>query len=615
VSDIINLLPDHIANQIAAGEVIQRPASAVKEMLENAVDANATQIHLIIKDAGKELIRVIDNGKGMSTTDARMCFERHATSKIQKIEDLFSIRTMGFRGEALASIAAVAQVELKSKMHTDEAGTLIQIENSIVQKQEPCAMAGGTSLSVKNLFFNVPARRNFLKSNTTEIRNIVEEFTRVAMAFPEIGFKLTNNETDIFNLEISGLKQRIVNLLGTLFQNKLVAVEQDTEYVKITGFIGTPNAATKTRGNQYFFVNQRFIKSAYLNHAVSTAYQSLIAKDEFPAFVLFLDINPEKVDANVHPTKQEIKFEDEKIIYSFVNSAIKHALSKNSIAPSIDFDLDPNITQLPSITQPFTQSVQQTTANDYLFKSFKQAGQSHFIDNKPNTKNWQELYKIADDIPQAPSLQMPLLNAKTESENIESENNIWHDHEIKTITLWGKYILYSKQSGFMLIDIYGAQERIIYDSLSLNFGNNASSVQQLLHPITFEVNIADAILLLEMQKDLLALGFQIEPFGNQTFIIQGVPSDISTGNEITLIQQILEQIKHESSDIKLDAREKLLRTISWQKALRSSSALGHAMCHELCAKLFASSNPTFTPRGKKIILDISIEAIEKGFNT
>src|SRR5215211_8481233 len=380
VADRIQLLPDNIANQIAAGEVIQRPASAVKELLENAVDAGATEIKLIINDAGKSLLQVVDNGYGMSETDARMAFERHATSKIKNIDDLFHIRTMGFRGEALASIAAVAQVELRTRRAEDEVGTCIEIENSIVKKQTPVATPVGTSICMKNLFFNVPARRNFLKSNTAEMRHIVDEFIRVAMAFPSIFFSLTSNGQQVFHLEGGSLKQRIVQLLGNNYNAKIVAVKEDTDYLNVFGFIGKPETAKKTRGDQYFFVNNRFIRSAYLNHAVLSAYQELIAADSFPMYVLFIDLDPVQVDVNVHPTKQEIKFEDEKIVYAFVQAAVKHALAQFSITPTLDFELDASIQQLDSIQKPFTEEKQSTTRFTSLFQTFTQGNQAHRIE-------------------------------------------------------------------------------------------------------------------------------------------------------------------------------------------------------------------------------------------
>src|SRR5215213_7795029 len=358
VADRIQLLPDNIANQIAAGEVIQRPASAVKELMENAVDAGATEIKLLINDAGKALIQVIDNGAGMSETDARMCFERHATSKIKNIEDLFHIRTMGFRGEALASIAAVAQVELRTKRAEDETGTLIEIENSSVIKQEPIAAPVGTSICMRNLFFNVPARRNFLKTNAAEMRHIVDEFIRVALAFPQVFFSLTANGQQIFHLEGGNLKQRILQLLGNNYNAKLVSVKEETDYLDIHGFAGKPDTAKKTRGDQYLFVNNRFIKSPYLHHAIMNAYHDMIASDSFPTYVLFIELDPAQVDVNVHPTKQEIKFEDEKMVYAFVQAAVNHALAQFSITPTLEFDIDAGIQQLDAVSKPFTEENQ-----------------------------------------------------------------------------------------------------------------------------------------------------------------------------------------------------------------------------------------------------------------
>jgi DNA mismatch repair protein MutL len=355
VAETIHLLPDHIANQIAAGEVIQRPASAVKELLENAVDAGATKIQLIINDAGKALIQVIDNGKGMSPLDAQNAFGRHATSKISTIEDLFQIRTMGFRGEALASIAAVAQVHLKTRRAEDETGTEVFVENSKIVETSANACPVGTSISMKNLFFNVPARRNFLKSNAAELKHIIEEFTRVALAFPEIFFSFNNNGQEVFHWEGGSFKQRAIQVLGNHYNAKLVAVGEHTDYLNIAGFVGKPETAKKTRSDQYFFVNRRFIKSAYLHHAVANAFEGLIPKENFPSYILYIDVDPAQVDINVHPTKQEIKFEDDKIIYAFVQAAVKHALAQFSIAPSLDFSLDESIQSLDAVQQPFTE--------------------------------------------------------------------------------------------------------------------------------------------------------------------------------------------------------------------------------------------------------------------
>jgi DNA mismatch repair protein MutL len=479
--DKILLLPDNIANQIAAGEVIQRPASAVKELLENAVDAGATEIKLIINDAGKSLIQVIDNGSGMSETDARMCFERHATSKIQTIEDLFHIRTMGFRGEALASIAAVAQVELKTKRAEDETGVYIEVENSVVKKQEPIAAPVGTSIAMKNLFFNVPARRNFLKSNAAEMRHIVDEFTRVAMSFPEILFTLTANNQQLFHLEAGSLKQRIVQLLGNNYSAKLVSVKEDTDYMNIYGFVGKPETAKKTRGDQYFFVNNRFIKSAYLNHAVMNAYQEMIPSDNFPMYVLFIDLDPTVVDVNVHPTKQEIKFEDEKIIYAFVQAAVKHALAQFSVTPTLDFDLDASIQQLSSVQQPFTEKKQEAAASTSIFKGFTQKHQAHFIEKSERSelKHWKDFYE-----PRESSV------VNREDATITGDQLTTHDSRLtadaELTQLLNTYITVPSSNGFLLIHQQAAHERIIYEQLKTASKDKPVATQRSMFPATLE---------------------------------------------------------------------------------------------------------------------------------
>ena len=615
--DIIGLLPDNIANQIAAGEVIQRPASAVKEMLENAIDAGATQIHLIIKDAGKELIQVNDNGKGMSPIDARLCFERHATSKIKSIDDLFAIRTMGFRGEALASIAAVAQVELKTRTETDEIGTCILIDNSTVRSQEPCQSAVGSSLAVKNLFFNVPARRNFLKTNTVEMRHIVDEFIRVAMANPAIGFQFTNNNNDIFNLEKGKLKQRIIALLGNNLMSKLVPVEEPTDFVQITGFVGTPDISTKTRGNQFFFVNDRFIKSPYLNHAVSQAYRELIGKDEFPLFVLFIDIEPKRVDINVHPTKQEIKFEDDRIIYSFVSSAVKHALSKYSIAPSLDFSLDSSIEHLTAVTQPFSRQTQEHTKGDFLFQSFTEKGQAHFLNKKEDVRHWKDMYKIQEQfagtaLPENNQDENRPSAANTYDVKIETEQQTAFLKEEFTpsytqINL--SYIVVSTKTGFLLVDQQLAHQRILYERFE-QVTSTPISIQKCLLPQTFELPPSDAILLLGMLPDLLELGYEVEEFGKNSFILQGIPADVKQGNEISSIEKILEAFKHASSDVRLDKRERLIRTLAMQRAIQHGKKLSEREMERLMQDLFVCEQPQLSPTGKKVFAKLSSHDID-----
>ena len=591
MADIIQLLPDPIANQIAAGEVIQRPASAVKELLENAIDAGATRIHLIIRDAGKELIQVNDNGKGMSPTDARMSFERHATSKIRQIDDLFAIRTMGFRGEALASMAAVAQMEMKTRRADDETGTRLVTEASRVITQEPCQAPEGTMILVKNLFYNVPARRNFLKSNNVETRHIIDEFTRVAMAFPAIAFRLTNNDTDVFMLEPGSLKQRILGLLGQQFNAKLVPVEEETGVVNISGFIGSPDAAAKTRGNQYFFVNNRFIRSAYLNHAVSQGFRDLIPNDEFPLFVLFIDIDPQRLDINVHPTKQEIKFDDERIVYSFVNSAVKHALSKYSIAPSLDFSLDAHIESLPAVTQPFSSQQQRQTENDFLFQSFSQAGQAHLLHRSNDVKNWKELYKV----------QQGMAFPENQTEGSATPTDMFSPQFVQ---LAQSYVMATTKSGCMFIDQHLAHRRILYERYEHAL-QEGIPIQRSLIPKTIELNPTDALLLTSMLDDLKHLGYAIEPFGQFTFIIQGTPGDVPDHDEKASIEKLLDLYKHESSDVKLDKREKLIRTMAAQKATPYGRRLQDAEMQELFQQLLRCEQPQLSPEGKKIFVRVS----------
>jgi DNA mismatch repair protein MutL len=600
MADIINVLSDNIANQIAAGEVIQRPASAVKELLENAVDAGATQIHLIIKDAGKELIRVIDNGKGMSDQDARLCFERHATSKIAKIEDLFSIRTMGFRGEALASIAAVAQVELKTKQAHLETGTLIHIDNSKVQLQEPCSTLNGTSIAVKNLFFNVPARRTFLKSNTTELRHIVDEFTRVAMAFPQVAFKFTNQDSDLYVLESGSLKQRIIALLGNNLQTKLITLKEETPAILIDGFIGTPDAANKSRTNQFFFVNNRYIRSPYLSHALTNAYTQLIPKDTYPSYIIFLDINPEKIDANVHPTKQEIKFDDERMVYAILNSATKKALSQNSIMPSIDFDLDHNISQLSSITQPFTKRDQETSQSSSIYQGFTSSGQAFTMpSSKKISGNWEELYKIEDSL--SSTRQAPIKQDWTEESFLQPRLLLPH------------YIAYPKANGFLLIHVPSARERIYYDQLQKKHSQSSIAAQNLLHPVNIELAPADVILLKNMIPDLLDMGIQIEEFGGNNFIVQALPVDLIDTQVESIIADLIEQVKMSSDEFKIQHREQIIRSIARRKVIYNTDSLSDEMIASLCAELFTTSHPEFTPSGARIFVTITSTEIEKRF--
>ncbi|MEO8771479.1 MAG: DNA mismatch repair endonuclease MutL [Ferruginibacter sp.] len=607
MADIIQLLPDNIANQIAAGEVIQRPASAVKELLENAVDAGADEIKLFINDAGKALIQVIDNGKGMSETDARMAFERHATSKIKNIDDLFRIKTMGFRGEALASIAAVSQVELKTKRADDEAGVYIEIENSMVKLQEPIATTNGSSIAMKNLFFNVPARRNFLKSNAAELRHIVDEFTRVAMAFPEIFFSLNSNGQEVFHLEKGTLKHRIVQILGNSYNAKLVSVQEDTDYLNIYGFVGKPETAKKTRGDQYFFVNNRFIKSAYLNHAVMNAFNDMIAKDSYPMYALFIDLDPAQLDINVHPTKQEIKFEDEKIVYAFVQSAVKHALAQFSITPTLDFELDASIQHLDAVSKPLTEERRSTTASSSLFQTFTQKNQAHFIEKKSELKHWKEFYeKPADG--NASEITEPTTNQNT---FVPLHQDYIADEHV--MQLHQAYVLVQNDKGFLLLQQQNAHERILYERYLHALDGKPVATQQSLFPSTIELTPADAVMLNELIPDLTALGYQLEPFGNNTFVIHGTPADISNSNEKVVLEKMLEQYKHFSTEIKFSNREKLLRSLAWQQSIKSGTILSQKEMQSLVNDLFACEMPNSTPNGKPTYMTFKKEDLDKMF--
>ena len=620
--DIIQLLPEHLANQIAAGEVIQRPASAVKELLENAVDAGATEIRLFVQDGGKSLIQVVDNGKGMSETDARMAFERHATSKIREIDDLFHIKTMGFRGEALASIAAVAQVELKTRRPEDEAGTFIGIENSRVVRQEPVAMPAGSNIAMKNLFFNVPARRNFLKSNAAEMRHIVDEFIRVALSFPSIFFSLSGNGHELMHLEKGSLKQRIVQILGSSFASKLVSVQENTDYLNIYGFVGKPETAKKTRGDQYFFVNNRYIRSAYLHHAVMNAFSEMIPQECFPLFVLFIDLDPTQVDINVHPTKQEIKFEDEKIVYAFVQAAVKHALAQFSITPTLDFDLDPAIQRLEAVSKPLSEEKKAEVASSSLYKTFSQKNQAHLIEptNKSELRHWKDPHEEPDGAgggrsvagggraagngnpatneepwaTQAPAKIMPIENASLQQ-------------------LLNTYIVTPTNRSFILVHQQAAHERILYERYKTAAAGTRIPAQKSLFPTTLTLSAPDAILLSELLPDLQLLGYNIEPFGKDSFIVQGTPGDMVQGNEKGVIESLLEQYKHFTSEIRFSQREKLIRTMARQQAIRPGTALSEKEMRTLVDDLFACAQHNITPGGDPTYIEFKKDYVERLF--
>ena len=613
MADIVHLLSDHIANQIAAGEVIQRPASAVKELLENAIDAGATEIQLIIKDAGSALIQVVDNGKGMSPTDARMSFERHATSKIRSIDDLFSIQTMGFRGEALDSVAAVAQIEMKTRQESADAGTKIVIEGTDVKLQESCSMNTGTNIMVKNLFFNVPARRHFLKSPTTEYKHILDEFTRIALAFPEICFRVWHNDVEQFRLDSGSLKSRIIALLGNSFEKKLVPVEQITEVLTISGFIGKPETATKTRGNQFFFINGRYIRNMYLNHAVVQAYENLIEKGSFPLYVLFLEIDPARVDVNVHPTKQEVKFEDDRLLHSYLGAAVKHALASNNIAPSIDFTLNASITQLPAVYRPITNSDINQANQGYLHHVFSGQNQAHIIERNDSLKHWKDLFQIArqpqpdpspipheSELPKQPALSFPSASS-TDTEGYPANNKLLIQGELLATTV---------KSGIMLINVNRAQERIWYDRMAQSNKNKDAASQKLLFPSSYEFTPQDTALLQHLIPEMTRIGMELSFMGNNTFAVQGLPPGLPDGEEKQIIDEILESAKNEGSGNPESYHNLLLLKISKRVSRGNQQIHLPEQQQIIIDELFASSQPEFAPDGKKIFTLIRKEDLD-----
>lgn len=608
----IQRLPDHIANQIAAGEVIQRPASAVKELLENAVDSGATDIRLIIKDAGKELVQVIDNGCGMNEADARLCFARHATSKIREMDDLFHIRTMGFRGEALASIAAVAQVVLKTRTSDQELGVRLEMENGQPTIEEPCACPVGTSMAMKNLFFNVPARRHFLRSNTTEMRHIVEEFLRVVLAFPSITFVLEANGQELFHLPAGGLKSRVLQVLGNHYKDRLVTVSENTDYLDMKGFVGKPDTAKKTRGDQYLFVNNRFIRSGYLHHALMGAFEGLIQPQSHPMYVLFLELDPERVDVNVHPTKQEIKFEDEKLIYAFVQSAVKHALARFSITPTLDFDLDASIEQLPAVSQPFTEQARQQVAATDIFKTFTQKHQAHTLGSKSVFREPGASRKEGFPLPAFPSPEAtdegPVAPA---DEGILREEN---PPQRPPQQIHVRYILQQIKSGFILVDQHAAHERVLYERYREASRSNPLPTQQSLFPEEIQLSAADAVLFEGMLPELAALGYDIQRAGNHKFQIHGLPGDLEAGDEQNHIEALLEQWKHFSPELQLDKREQMIRTLAARHAIKPGKVLSAPEMQQLIDQLFACQQSQRTPGGQATYLVFRLEELANLFS-
>ncbi|WP_205502875.1 DNA mismatch repair endonuclease MutL [Rufibacter psychrotolerans] len=611
MGDIIRLLPEYLANQIAAGEVVQRPASVVKELLENSVDARSTSVTLIIKDAGKQLIQVVDDGVGMTETDARMCFERHATSKIKTTEDLFRIRTMGFRGEAMASIAAVAQVELKTRPRGAELGTCLSIEGNEVIKQEPVAMAEGTVVSVKNLFFNVPARRNFLKTNPVEMRHILDEFQRVALANPEIAFALYQNEVEVMNLPAGKLSQRIVGIFGRDYKEQLASCEETTPFLTVRGYIGKPEFAKKTRGEQFFFVNNRFIKSQYLNHAVLTAYEGLLPKDCFPFYVLFLEIAPETIDINVHPTKTEIKFEDEKTVYAIVRAAVKQSLGLHNITPSLDFGADVNYIPLQPLKFPASMDFEAAPA---------QAPRTAYQEQEPATFTSRASgagARAGAYVEQAPVREVS--RATSDDSSLFPEEEALAPAAVsasggsKALQVHQKYLMVQVKSGLMVVDQQAAQERILYEKYSQALGKRTGASQQLLFPQALQLSPADFSLVMELAEEFSALGFVFNDFGNNTLVVNGIPAEIPLRDERELIEGLLEQYKNNLSALKVDRQENLARAMAKRVASRLTGKLSDQEMNALVDRLFACQVPNYTPGGQKTLVILQTEQLQDLF--
>ena len=612
MSDIIQLLPDSVANQIAAGEVIQRPASVVKEMVENALDAGAGEVTIHIKDAGKTLIQITDNGCGMSPTDARMAFERHATSKISSANDLFCIRTMGFRGEALASVAAIADVELRTKRVEDEVGTLIHIVGSEVKTQEPVACANGTTISVKNLFYNVPARRKFLKANTTELKHIISEIQRVALPNPEIRFALFHNNSSLYDLAKSNFRRRIVDIFGKSINQSLVPVEEKTSLVTISGYVGQPKFARKTMAEQFFFVNKRYMRHPWFHKAVMQAYEKLLPSDAFPSYFLFLEINPAAIDINVHPTKTEIKFEDDRAIWQVIFAAVRESLGKHNVVPSIDFDQSGNIDIPVRSKEPGEIQYPEIKVNpDY--NPFETEKTPSFKLPKPakpgksNLNRWEDLYQGTQLILKPEDLPFSSVEPSpaTSSEGLPGK---------KILQLKQKYILSPVKSGLMVIDQKRAHERILFERFMEVLQSESVASQQQLFPQTLELDAGDAELLKNILDDLLALGFDIREFGKNTFIINGTPGVLDVSSPEIIVEKLLEEYKNSPVNAKAKVKEQVAISLAKASALNYGTELKQEEIDHLIDNLFACTTPNYSPEGKKVLTIIPLEEIEKSFN-
>jgi len=603
MSDIIQLLPDHVANQIAAGEVVQRPASVVKELLENAIDAGATSIKLLLKDAGKSLIQVIDNGKGMSNTDARLSFERHATSKIKDAHDLFNLNTKGFRGEALASIAAIAHVTLKTKQENDELGTQIKIEGSNIIAQDVISTSKGTSIAVKNLFFNIPARRNFLKSDTIETRHIIDEFQRVSLAHPDIAFLLHHNSNEIYNLRASNLRKRVVAVFGTKMNEKLVPINETTDLIAVNGFVAKPEFSKKKRGEQFFFVNDRFIKSSYLNHAVVSAFEGLLENGYHPSYFLYLTVPPSSIDINIHPTKTEIKFDNEKAIYAILRATVKHSLGQYNVAPVLDFNRDNNLDTPYQFTSKSTTATPKITVDPNFnpFKTEQQSYQPSSSSYQKESQSWESLYTTVEPV-----------------ETTQQEQLFHQEQEIetgKTFQIQKKYLLSSIKSGMVLIHQSLAHQRVLYEEFLESITVHEAMSQQLLFPVHISFSKSDSEMIQSMKADLENTGFLFESIADEEIVVKGIPTSITESQISLILEQLLDDMKLEVPETSFSHFDVMAKSFAKSLAIKTGTVLSNKEQENLVDDLFSCKEPTISPFGKATFKTLTIKEIDSIFNS
>ena len=613
MSGIIHLLPDNVANQIAAGEVVQRPASAVKELLENAVDAKASDIKLIIKDAGKSLIQVIDNGVGMNVTDARLCFERHATSKIRNAEDLFDLHTKGFRGEALASIAAIAHVELKTKQDQEELGTHIIIEGSKFVSQEPAVLPKGTSFIIKNLFYNIPARRNFLKSDSIELRHIIDEFQRVALAHPSIYFTMYHNGSEVFNLPNSNYRQRIVSLFQGKTNEKLVPLSETTELVHIEGFISKPEFAKKNRGEQFFFVNNRFIKSGYLHHAVMNAYDGLLKDGMQPAYFIYLDVPPHTIDINIHPTKTEIKFDDEHALYAILRATVKHSLGQFNVSPVLDFERDPN---LDTPYEYLNKSADYPTVE--VDRAFNPFTEENATSTKPSTVRYQKQESSSSWESLYIGLKQDTFEAsQSDFETEEATPSLFDENEspteYSTYQIHKKYIVSPIKSGLVIIDQQRAHQRILYEKLLKNITVQQAASQQLIFPITLHYASTEVVLLAELQHSLENTGFVFDSIAIDGVIISGIPVNTNEREITIILDQLISDLQQEIPESNFSQNDALAKSIARSMAVKTGTYLSQKEQENLVNDLFACKEPNVSPFNKPTFITQTVDDLDKKF--